>query len=378
MQKHFLFCFTFLFSLFSLCNSEVNTGLTGKLDKHIQEYVEEESFQGAVLVAKNGDVLFKSAYGHADLEKNLANTTDKKFLIGSLTKSFTAVAVMRLVDQEKLSLHVPISTYIPDLKEKLADQLTLHRLMKHQSGLPQHLERLTHFEEKDISSNEILEIINTAERSFTPGTNYQYSNLNYHLAAIAIENVTGKSYPQAMQELVFDPLGMNNSGVERLSNIPDNRANGYRKRAFGLNRDENIVSYALGSGDIYSTVDDLLKWEQSLYGDEFLSRESVDRLFSAESKSFGYYGYGFRIRDYQRAGEESNRGTLTRHGGSMDGFLSNLHRYTDDKLTVIVLANVRSFPIRKLTFELKEIALGMDDLKRDRWNCNKKVDSKLG
>lgn len=125
------------------------------------------------------------------------------------------------------------------------------------------------------------------------------------------------------------------------------------------------MSYALGSGDIYSTVDDLLIWEQSLYNSKLLSENSQSLLFSGESKEFGSYGYGFRVQEYQRA-VSNNKGTLTRHGGSMNGFLSNLHRYTDDKLTVIVLANIRSFPIRNLTFELKEIALGLDVGARNR------------
>lgn len=366
MIRKCLLVFTILLAHISFGFADPTTALTNKLENHIQTYVEREKFQGAVLVAKEGKVLFKSAYGFADLSKKTRNTTETQFLIGSLTKSFTAVAVMKLVEQNKLNLHAPITQYIPKLKSELADKLTLHRLMKHQSGLPQHLERLASFENKDITSDEILDIINTAERSFTPGTQYQYSNLNYHLAAIAIENVTGKSYAKVMQTLVFEPLDMKNSGVERLSNIPKNRANGYNKGLFGLNRDENIVSYALGSGDIYSTVDDLFSWEQSLYEEALLTKDSVDKLFAPESEKFGHYGYGFRIQAYQRGVEEGNTGTLTRHGGSMDGFLANLHRYTDDKLTVIILANVRSFPIRNLTFELKEIALGMEHLNRSR------------
>ncbi|WP_028772702.1 serine hydrolase domain-containing protein [Shewanella waksmanii] len=337
-----------------------------KLNQHIQHYVEDEKFQGAVLLAQQGKVLFKQAYGYADIENEIPNTTQHQFLIGSMTKSFTAVAVMRLVEQNKLDLHAPIATYIPKLDSKLASGLTLHLLLKHQSGLTRHLEHLASFEEKDVTSSEILGIINTSEQSFKPGTQYEYGNLNYHLIALIIENVTGKSYAEAMHTLVFAPLEMQHSGVERIANPPKNRANGYRKSVFGINRDENIVSYALGSGDIYSTVEDLLKWEQALYTPGFLSQQSIDLMFKGENKALGYYGYGFRIREYQRSREHNNLGKLTRHGGSMDGFSSNLHRYTDDQLTVIILANVRRFSIRTLTFELKEIALGVDSMQRSR------------
>jgi CubicO group peptidase (beta-lactamase class C family) len=340
-----------------------------KIDKHIQKYVEEEDFRGVVLVAKEGKILFNSAYGNADDSNNTVNTIDKKFMIGSLTKSFTAVAVMKLVDEGKLDLNAPLATYIPKLKSKISKDLTLHLLLKHQSGLPQHLDRIVSFEDKDISSDEILAIINTTKLSFLPSSQYQYSNLNYHLAAIAIENVMGKTYAEVLHEKIFLPLKMKESGIERLTNVPTNKANGYRKSILGINRDENIVSYALGSGDIYSTVKDLLIWEQSLYGIKLLTKKSTKILFSGENKEFGHYGYGFRIQEYQRAKyNNNNKGTLTRHGGSMNGFLSNLHRYTDDKLTVIVLANIRSFPIRKLTFEIKEIVLGFNVGDRNREN----------
>jgi len=339
-----------------------------KIDKQILKYVEEGDFRGVVLVAKEGKVLFNSAYGNADDSNNILNTIDKKFMIGSLTKSFTAVMVMKLVDEGKLDLNAPLTTYIPKLNLNLSRDLTLHLLLKHQSGLPVHLERIVSFKKKDISSNEILAIINTSHLSFIPGSQYQYSNLNYHLAAIAVENVTGKTYAQVLRNKILSPLKMENSGVERLTTIPTNRSNGYRKSFLGINRDENIASYALGSGDIYSTTNDLLIWEQSLYGTKLLSKKSTDLLFSGEDKEFGHYGYGFRVQEYQRTIANNNKGTLTRHGGSMNGFLSNLHRYTDDKLTVIVLANIRSFPIRNLTFEIKEIALGLNVDDRNRTN----------
>lgn len=350
----------------SLAYGKTLTTVSDKLNQHIEHYVEEENFQGAILLAKQGKIVFEKAYGFADIENEIPNTTQHQFLIGSMTKSFTAVAVMRLVEQNKLDLHAPIATYIPKLDSKLANGITLHHLLKHQSGLTRHLEHLASFEEKDITSSEILSIINTSEQSFEPGTQYEYGNLNYHLAALAIENVTGKSYAEAMQTLVFAPLQLQQSGVERIATPPKSRANGYRKSMFGINRDENIVSYALGTGDIYSTVEDILKWEQALYTSSFLSQQSLDLIFKGENKVFGYYGYGFRIREYQRSSEHTKFGKLTRHGGSMDGFSSNLHRYTDDQLTVIILANVRGFPIRTLTFELKEIALGAGSMQRNR------------
>lgn len=335
-------------------------------EAHIQNYVKEHQFQGAVMVAQHGEILFQQAYGFADKEAKVANTVNHQFLIGSLTKSFTAVAIMRLVEQKKLDLHAPITQYIPDLAPAVSSGLTLHILLKHQSGLPSHLERLVDLSNPNITSTEILEIINGTQQRFEPGTQYQYGNLNYHLAAMVIENVMGLDYPQAMRKLIFSPLNMENTGVERQGSKPKYRVKGYRKTTFGVQQDENLMAYALGSGDMYSTLADLWKWEQALYRNDFLSPKSLELLFSPESEAFGQYGYGFRIQPYQRGESEQEYGVLTRHGGSMNGFLANLHRYVDDRLTVIVLGNIRAFPIRDLTFELKEIALEIPIGKRSR------------
>jgi len=355
--------------LFTICCIFISGGkasavkaksVSEKIDAHINKYSKTEDFQGTVLVARKGKIIHKAAYGLSDREKKLQNTLDTQFLIGSLTKSFVAVTVMQMVEAGLLDLHAPIKKYIPDLKDELAKGLTVHFLLKHQSGLAPSFDDLTDYENKDISSKELLEIINKTSRSFTPGTKYEYSNLNYTLCAIALENVTGKKYSQILQERTFNPLKMSRSGVERLSNRPSGRAGGYRKKTLGIERDENVVSYALGAGDIYSTAEDLFKWDQALYTGKLISEKSKKLVFASENEKFGYYGYGFRIQEYQRGINSKNRGTLVRHGGTMNGFMSNLHRYLDDELTVIILGNIRPFPIRNLTFEIKEIVLGFE------------------
>ena len=116
------------------------------------------------------------------------------------------------------------------------------------------------------------------------------------------------------------------------------------------------MAYAMGSGDIYSTVGDLFKWDQALYNNNYVTQGSKNIIFDAADHAHGDYGYGFRIINYKRA--DGSTGTLARHGGSMHGYLANLHRYMDDRITVIVLGNMRPFPIRDLCFELKEIVVG--------------------
>lgn len=356
-----IFSFATFIGLFFVFSSHINhtdtteNSLSKKIELTVKNYIEKEDYQGAILIAKDGNILFTKAYGMADREKKIENTIQTPFLIGSLTKSFVAVSVLQLVEEGLLDLNEPIRSYIPELKKTLGENLTLHILLKHQSGLSPHLERITTFKDKDVSPQEIIEIINSSSLSFISGTEYEYSNLNYTLSAIAMEKVTGKPYAQILKEKTFEPLGMYHSGVERKSNYPKNRAKGYYNGTFGIENDENIVSYALGSGDIFSTLEDLYQWDQALYDTTLLSPKSKALLFDGENVDFGNYGYGFRIQDYQRSGEK--KGTLMRHGGTMDGFMSNLHRYSDDKLTVIILGNIRPFPIRKMTRELKEIVL---------------------
>ncbi len=337
-----------------------------EMERRIQHYVNDADFRGVILVAQHGRILHRASYGWADEAAQQPNRLDTRFLIGSLTKSFTAMTVMRLVEAGKLELHTPLSRYIPALRSDLAEGLTLHRLLKHQSGLPVHLERLAEEVEKPVSSADILKIINTGSRHFAPGSQHEYGNLNYHLAAIAIEQVTGLSFADAVQQQIFQPLNMHNSGVERFGQRAGNRANGYSNGTFGISQDENNVSLALGSGDIYSTVDDLYRWDQALANNSLLSATSRALLFKGENEAFGYYGYGFRTPPYLRGPQQTGSGKLVRHGGSMDGFLSNYHRYLDDELTVMVLGNFRPFYIRQLTFELKEIALGAAALQRKR------------
>lgn len=337
-----------------------------EMESLVRRYVREEAFRGVVLVAHQGKLLHRAAYGEADASRNIANSLTTRFLIGSLTKSFTAIAILQLEEQGKLELKAPIARYLPELRKELGESLTLHWLLKHQSGLPVHLERLVEEAERPVSSKEIFAIINDAELSFRPGSKYEYGNLGYHLAALILERVSGKPYQEIIKQQILEPAGMRDSGIERFAKRPERRANGYAKSLLGISQDENNVSWAFGTGDIYATADDILRWDEALFSNRLLSGERREMLFDGESAEWGYYGYGFRVHEYQRSPGHASLGKMIRHGGSMDGFLSNYHHYIDDELTVIVLANIRPFEIRQLTFELKEIALGAAALGRKR------------
>lgn len=223
---------------------------------------------------------------------------------------------------------------------------------------------MTVVEIMDISPAELLDVINTSKKSFNPGEKYEYSNINYSLLAMMIEQVTGKSYQTYLQENIFNPAGMGSSGVERLINIPAHRAIGYRKINNKVRRVQNVVSYSLGTGDIYATAMDLYKWGKALHGGQLVSAASRAKMFGGGSKDWGYYGYGFRIQQYQRSPSVHAPGTLIRHGGPMNGFISNYHYHQNDELTIIIISNYRNIPVRTLSYHLKETLLGSEPLKR--------------
>lgn len=329
-----------------------------RMEAYMQSILNDTHFQGTVLVAKGDSVIHHSAYGMFDVEKGIPNTIHTQFLIGSLTKSFVAVAVMKLVEEEKVDLFAPIAIYLPNLKNELSDGLTIHHLLKQQSGLEASFDNLTEYEIMDITPAELLAIINTSKRSFKPGEKYQYTNINFALLAMMIEAVTGTSYQQYLQQSIFNKADMQYTGIERLIHVPANRAIGYRKVNGIFRRVHNSVAYAFGAGDIYSTASDLFKWKNKLTRLELINGQSLSAMFDGAGKDWGYYGYGFRIQPYQSLQEEKGGGYLIRHGGTMNGFISNFHYYRNDDLTVIILSNYRDIPIRRITYQLKELALG--------------------
>lgn len=327
------------------------------IDRYLQREAARDAFRGVVLVARGDRIVHHAAYGLSNQENGAANTTGTAFHIGSLTKSFTATTVMQLVEDGVLDLHTPISRYLPGLDPQLGDQLTLHLLLRQRSGLPVHLERVAEQGDERATSADILALINRTRPEFTPGSRHEYSNLNYHLAALVIEAVTRKNFADVLRERTFTPLRMTKSGIEGYASPAPHRALGYRKTLAGWQHDENNMSYTLGSGDIHATAEDLLRWSRALDDPAYLSHASRDAMFDGGSEADGWYGYGFRIQPYRRP--DGSDGRLVRHGGSMDGFLSNLHRYLDDDLTVIVLGNQRPFEVREITRRVKRLALGM-------------------
>jgi CubicO group peptidase (beta-lactamase class C family) len=342
------------FGFVLLASSSYGQTKAEKLDKLVGAYAAYGKFNGSVLVAEKGNVIYKKGLGLADMEWNIVNQPDTKFRLGSITKQFTSMLIMQLVEQGKLKLDVPISTYLPDYPRKNGDVITLHHLLTHSSGTP----NMTSFPRfgKDIMRNpytplELVKLFADSALNFKPGERFEYSNSGYILLGYIIEKVTGKSYEQVLQENIFTPLKMNNTGYDHAAPLLKNRARGYEKNGWiYLNANFLDMSVPYAAGSMYSTVEDLFLWDQALYGSQLLRKENMDLLFAKHIQSGGnyHYGYGWGIGEIPLGNTTDRIGTVG-HNGGINGFNTQLTRITSDKSFIVLLNNTGGAPLDQMT-----------------------------
>ncbi len=344
-------------AIINLCYGQTKVD---KLDKLISAYAEYGKFNGSVLVAEKGKVIYKKGFGLADMEWNIPNQPDTKYRLGSITKQFTAMLIMQLVEQGKLKLDVPISTYLPEYPKKNGDVITIHHLLTHSSGIP----NMTSFPGffNNISRNyyspaQLVNLFADSTLQFKPGEKYDYSNSGYILLGYIIEKVTGKSYEQVLQEKIFTPLSMNNTGYDHYGPLLKNRANGYDlngRRYVNASFIDMSVPYAAGA--LYSTVEDLYLWNQALYGNQLLRTENMKLLFTKHILSGGsfYYGYGWGIGEIP-LGNSTERIETIGHGGGVNGFITQITRIPSDKSFIVLLNNTGGAPLNEMTSAIAAI-----------------------
>ncbi|UCC40131.1 MAG: serine hydrolase [Candidatus Aminicenantes bacterium] len=254
--------------------------IESKVDEYIGAYVEMNLFSGSVLITQKGEILFKKAYGMADYEHAVPNTPQTKFRLASLTKQFTAMAVMQLHEKGLLNISDPISQYIPDYPN--GHKITIHLLLSHTSGIPNFT----------VSTNEETRLLPytlemTIEKfkdkplEFSPGEKFEYSNAGYYLLGNIIEKVTGKDYETVLKQNIFEPLGMTSSGYDHNHLILKNRARGYHLEKGELYNAKYIhMSNVHASGGLYSTVEDMYLWHRALYTEKLVKKNSLEKMFT--------------------------------------------------------------------------------------------------
>jgi CubicO group peptidase (beta-lactamase class C family) len=329
-----------LIGLLAACSGGIFPGsLEARIDKYMQQY--HGSFSGIIFVAQKGKVLISQGYGLADRELDVPNTPLTKYAIGSMTKSFTAMAVMILQERGQLTVQDPICNYITDCPASWKP-ITLHQLLTHTSGIhnytdlyPQRKDEVNICREHTLE--QAIAYFKDLSLDFAPGSQWSYSNSGYFLLGVVIEKVSGESYESFIQKNILQPLGMSESGYDSSSAIVKNRASGYsiNRPYYGIiNAACWDVSLKYAAGGLYSTVGDLYKWDQALYTDQLVSQETLNTIFTSTISipGGGVYGYGWIIS--QQSGHR-----VIEHSGGVNGFVADLARYPDDQVTIIVLSN---------------------------------------
>lgn len=321
--------------------------ITGKLDKVFTDFYGPDTFSGYVFVSKKGEILLDKAYGKADFEKGTEITKQTKFDLASLTKQFTAFAIMQLEDKKLLDLNDKVDKYLPTFPR--GSEITIHQLLTHTSGLPANsLEfdiRKFRPSYKGFGSEGKDEKVNYA---FNPGTDFLYSNTGYILLGFIVEKVSGKALDAYLDENIFKPLDMKNTGFKNGQGELNGLAVGYDTP----NKEKSEKPWTLtnigpvvGSSALCSTTEDLIKWEKSLTDQKLISKVSYEKIYTPDKKNYGLGWYIFKDAEGKRSYE---------HFGEASGYRSYILRKVDEDTRVIIVSNYQNTPIEDMVGLVKD------------------------
>ena len=302
-----------------------------RFDRYMQAQVTVNEFSGIVLVANKGNIIYKKPFGYADREWNIPNTQDTKFEIGSLTKQFTAAAILQLVEEGKLSLQDHLNKYFP--KYPKGDSVTLHMLLSHTSGIVDYtgIPEFYPLHTPPLKPDSVIALFKNKPYLFTPGSKWSYSNSNYFLLGYIIEKATSQTYSSYMHEHIFKKASLTNTFVNQLDSVLAFRARGYSKMDKGGWKNADYMSMELpySAGSMVSTVDDLFKWQNELLAGAVISKQMVNKMMTPNLKN---YGYGLFIDTF------ANQKRIS-HAGGIPGFTSFMESFPADDVTIVVLSN---------------------------------------
>ena len=332
------------------------SGLSKRANDFLAAKVKGQKFMGVALLAVDGRVVFEKAYGSGDLEWDAPHTTQSVFRLGSLSKPFTAVAIAQLAQKGALKTEDPIAKYVQDLPKSWKG-VTLHQLLTHSSGVPNYTSQPGFWRQVVMRPNtpqELVSLVRNQPLDFEPGRHWGFSNTNYILLGMVIEQVTKQKYADYLSQSVLDPLEMKNTGYDVASVVLKCRAHGYAISPHGLVNAVYVdMSVPYSAGGLHSTARDLLRFDQALYSDQLLDANWRERMFSAHvltTVNNSSHGYGWFIA--------REKGWLQHtHEGGFPGFSTMLARYPEARSTIILLSNLSTPEIAKMTSSLAEILL---------------------
>ena len=346
------------------------------------ERLQGDSPGAAVLISQRGSILYEKGFGLANIEKRIPITPETKFRIGSITKQFTAAAILKLQDAGLVELMDPLSKFIPDYPR--GSEVTIYHLLTHTSGIHSYTEKPDFLKtvSTEAKPESLIASFKNDKFDFDPGTQWRYNNSGYFLLGYLVDRLSKGSYETYLKESFFDPLGMKNTGVHHRGGELANEAAGYSwagdKFQKALDWD---MSHAGGAGALYSTVTDLHLWNEAVFNGEALSKKGSSSAFtpvtlkngSPPQNAGGGYGCGWAISSFRGAKEIS-------HGGGLDGFVTYLARYPDHDMTIAVLTNCappRNLDPAWLSHEIAQIYLSEDMAGQESYSTDRSVDPGL-
>jgi len=326
-----------------------------KLDLLLKRINKRHDFNGAVLVAKNEKILYSNQIGIADFKKKAPLKKESVFQLASVSKQFTAAAIMLLNERKKVRLTDTVNRYFPDFPFK---NVTIKNLLNHTAGLPKYFWVAEHkwLKEKAPTNSEMMTFLESSnvQRYFKSGRNFDYSNTGYFVLASIVEKVSGTSFSSFLKSNIFEPLQMKHSYVYSFENdsIKEDQLDGYRlHRGWRHLKIKGTVNDAIvGDKNVYTTAEDLFKWTHGLNTGRLLTKESLALMYSKGETIYGRevpYGFGFRI--------DTKREKSIYHHGKWNGFSTGLTKYLEDDLVVIVLEHTSYNATKSLTKKIKKI-----------------------
>ncbi len=308
-----------------------------KIDKIFSDYNKPDMPGAAVMVIENGEIIFEKGYGLANVEKNLPVTEATNFRLASVTKQFTAMSILMLIDRGQLKLETTLKEIFPKFPD-YGKNITIKNLLQHTSGLIDYEDLIPDTATIQVKDQDVLNLImQTDSTYFQPGSKHQYSNTGYALLALTVEKISGKPFRDFLRDNIFQPLGMDNTiAFEKNINEVRNRAYGYTiKNNIIELTDQSITSAVLGDGGIYSSLNDLYKWDQALYTGKLTDKKYLDESWTRGITNNGIefpYGYGWRLEKYHDI-------EVVYHTGSTRGFRNIIYRMPEKKFTIVILTN---------------------------------------
>jgi CubicO group peptidase (beta-lactamase class C family) len=356
MSKIYLFLLTAIMTCTTSIIATQAEQRTAAVDALFQDYAQPGAPGASVMLIKGGKVLLAKSYGLANREEKVPSVPDTNYRLASVTKQFTAMAIMILADRQQLSFDDPITEYFPEFPA-YGKEITIRHLLNHTSGLPDYEDLIPPGTVLPVVDINVLRLLQKEQKTyFTPGSQFRYSNTGYTFLALIVEKVSGQTFARFLKDNIFKPLHMDHTvAYEQGVSAVQDRAYGYTQTQDNFARtDQSLTSSVLGDGGIYSSVKDLYQWDQSLYTTKLVSKKMLAQAFTPGKSTLHdkaiEYGFGWFVCEY--------RGLRNIwHSGNTVGFSTRIERFPDKKFSVIILTNRNDAALAEIPRKIADLYL---------------------